>query len=69
MLKTRTDRLSILQWNVQQPAGHGGMWTLQDKATELYLSGANFDSVDVEGINEIFYWDIWPSSTTSGYYG
>ena len=54
-----------LQWTFTQPNGEGGMWTIQDTITNLYIGyispAANYTNVQAVNASEEIYWDIWPT--------
>ena len=66
----KTDRLSILQWNITQPGG-GTTWLIQEVKSGLYL-GLDDDSepsnATIAAVNMKFPWVIILGDTTFGFY-
>jgi hypothetical protein len=66
----KTDRLSILQWNITRP-GDGTMWLIQEVKSGLYLGLADASEPNESPIVAVkfkFPWDIILDDTTFGFH-
>ena len=60
----KTDRLSILQWNVTQPANKGGLWSIKETTSGLHFGYNTSEpnvSTPIMAVKEEILWDILPA--------
>jgi len=60
-----------LQWQLDQPHGWGGQWTIREEQSGLYLgykSGKGVSGAALYGVDEAVPWDIWQAPTIGDHY-